>query len=117
MISQWVFWIGFSCLIIHELDAIEKKEWKLFPVLRSLPDSLAFRWFTGLHLPLLAFFLFKLSASPSQQATMSGFSVFFLLHLVAHLVLWSLPDNRFNNWFSQLWIWGAAVCGALYLFL
>ena len=113
MISpQMIFWLGFSCLLVHELDAIQKQEWRLFPVLNKMSDAAAFKWFVALHLPLFFVFLVQLASPTAQLNTMYGFSIFFLVHLGLHLALWRLPHNKFDNVFSQCWIWGAAAFNA-----
>ena len=50
-----IFYLGIACLFTHELDAIQRHEWRIFPFLRKLKDETAFYIFTLLHIPLWFF--------------------------------------------------------------
>ncbi len=49
---EWIFLTCYALVIGHELDAIQQKEWRIFPGTNLLPDQLGFRVFTALHVPL-----------------------------------------------------------------
>ncbi|VAX19595.1 hypothetical protein MNBD_NITROSPINAE01-198 [hydrothermal vent metagenome] len=43
-----IFLVGFALLLTHELDAIGRHEWRIFPLVRRLEDFMAH---LGLSLP------------------------------------------------------------------
>ncbi|MEM1483719.1 DUF6713 family protein [Oscillospiraceae bacterium PP1C4] len=47
-----LFAIIISLLLIHEMDAIRTKEWKMFIILKKMTDEKAYKVFTLIHLPL-----------------------------------------------------------------
>jgi hypothetical protein len=108
-----------ALLITHELDAVRRHEWRILPVLRSLPDEAGFAWFTLLHAPLfVAFFWWMGSASAEArlifQAVLSAFAV---AHAGLHWLLRKHPRYEFNNRLSWSLILSAAVAGGLYILL
>ena len=66
--KDFLFFINLSLLVIHEFDAIRRKEWRLFVFLKDLEDELAYQIFTLLHLPflLLIFWFLTQATAPSQ---------------------------------------------------
>lgn len=99
-------------LVIHELDAIHRHEWRFFFASVPVTDETAFRIFTALHVPaLLIVFLFV-----QHPAFQQGFDVFAVAHAGAHLALRDHPKLDFETWFSRVWIYGGAVLGAVHLF-
>ena len=78
--TDLVFFAAVSLLLLHEMDAIDKREWRLLFVLRRLPDDGAMRWFIFLHLPLFVALLALVAAGPSTavrwiEAGVDGFLV------------------------------------------
>ena len=55
--ADLLFYLAFSGLITHELDAVHKHEWRLLFVLRSMADAPACRAFVLLRVPLFAVLL------------------------------------------------------------
>ncbi|MEO1019618.1 MAG: DUF6713 family protein, partial [Pseudomonadota bacterium] len=49
-----LFFLGFSILLAHELDAVRGSEWRLLPLLKRLPETQARDLFIVLHVPLVA---------------------------------------------------------------
>ncbi|WP_368665131.1 DUF6713 family protein, partial [Paenibacillus borealis] len=50
-----IFSINFALLLLHEMDAIRAKEWRMFIILKDMEDNRVFKVFTILHLPLYTF--------------------------------------------------------------
>lgn len=77
---EWIFLTCYALVIGHELDAIQQKEWRIFPGTNLLPDQLGFRVFTALHVPLfmLLNWLFFFSA-PRMSCTRQSSGLPFLL--------------------------------------
>ena len=59
-----------SLFVLHELDAVHRHEWRVFPLIRRLPDEVGFTVFVTLHLPifLLIFWLETFSTPEVARA-------------------------------------------------
>lgn len=105
------FLIGMAFLFVHELDAIQHHEWRFFFSLLPLSDITAYRIFTTAHIPLFVLIMWNAHILWFQI----GFDVFFTIHAGLHWILRNHPKIKFNNGFSQLWIFGAALFGLIHL--
>ena len=117
--KELLFLVGFGFLATHELDAVTQSEWRLLYVLRALPEPLARDAFVALHVPLFALLLW-LCHHP--RAALRGFSrialaAFLVIHVGLHLRLQAHPLYHFHGALSQALIFGAGLCGLLYLLL
>ena len=112
-----LFFIGVSSLLLHEMDAIDKKEWRLLFVLRKLPDEGALRWFIILHLPLFVGLLALVAAVPTDTTRWieGGVDAFLIVHAGLHERLSAAGDHSFANRFSRGLIWSAALFAAAHL--
>ncbi|MGH3144645.1 MAG: DUF6713 family protein, partial [Rubrobacter sp.] len=54
MLNHPFFLLGFCFLLVHEMDAIRCKEWRVFPVTSRMADEAGYVAFTALHVPLYA---------------------------------------------------------------
>ncbi len=112
-LSDLVFLLGVSCLLLHELDAIHEREWRFFFVSVPVEDETACRIFVALHLPLFYFILWNI-----QQVWLQiPLDVFLMIHGGLHLLLRNHRLIAFDTWFSWLWIYGGALVGLLHLML
>lgn len=105
------FYVSMAFMATHELDATQRREWRLLFLGAPLDDVTAFRLFTVLHVPLFAWIIWAAS-SPTFQ---TGFSLFAVIHAGVHWLVRRHPRNEMNNPFSWFLIGGAALCGAVYL--
>ncbi len=108
-----LYYLGLACLFTHELDAVTHSEWRLMPLLKSLPDDAASQWFVGLHVPLF-FAILWMSHAPKEgvrNATRLGVAFFLIVHAVLHFALSSDPLYTFHGSLSRLLIVAAAACG------
>jgi surface polysaccharide O-acyltransferase-like enzyme len=114
-----VYYLGIAALFTHELDAVLNLEWRLLYHLRTLPDVTASSFFIGLHLP--AFFLFFYLGHHPNKKISERFRVvvaaFLVIHSVLHFRLSDFEDYQFQGFASNFYIYGAALMGAVYLFL
>ncbi len=112
-----IFFLAVSSLLLHEMDAIDKKEWRLLFVLRKLPDEGALRWFILLHLPLLVALLALVAAEPSTttRSIEGGVDVFLIGHAVLHEILSVRGDSSVASTVSRVLIWSAGLFAALHL--
>jgi len=115
--ADLLFFLGVSLLLMHEMDAIDKEEWRLMFVLRKLPREGALRWFITLHLPLFVGLLFLVAAGPSSTTRWieGGVDVFLIAHAALHENLSRTGDRAFANNFSRTLILLAAAFAAAHL--
>lgn len=112
-----LFFSAISVLLLHEMDAVDKREWRLLFVLRRLPDDGAMRWFVLLHLPLLIALLALVAAGPSTVVRWAegGVDAFVIVHAGLHERLAALGHGAFRNAYSRSLIWGSAALALIHL--
>jgi hypothetical protein len=115
--DQLFFFAGLSFILTHELDAVQRREWRIFPGLARQGDEAGFAVFTALHVPLFLALLWAAFAGGLNRAFASGLSAFFILHVGLHLLALRHPRNEFSGPLSWALIGGAGGCGALHLLL
>ncbi len=117
MINDLIFYLGVALLLTHELDAIQRHEWRIFPIIRKLKDEIAYYWFTILHIPLFVLLLW-LMCYPSAN-TRFWFQVcmdiFFIVHMVLHKLLNSDKKYEFVGVFSKAIIFSMGMVGIVHL--
>jgi hypothetical protein len=111
MISSIFFYLGLTCMTIHEMDAIRCKEWRMFPGLQLLSDKWGHILFVFAHIPLFFFVYWQLTYSESIEAFRIGFDALMIIHLLLHLLFLKHKNNNFKDWISWSIIVGAGVCG------
>lgn len=117
MPSHFFFYLALSFLLIHEMDAVRCKEWRIFPILSLLNEKTGFQVFMFAHIPLFGVLLWALMGSQNPIYWIQGLNYFFLLHLFAHLLFLRHPKNEFKDGLSWLWIIGAALFGGIDLLI
>ena len=117
--DDWAFYAVLALLVAHELDAVERHEWRLFPVLRSLSDGLAGRVFVLLHVPLfLVLFRFATHPSPRvRRRVRLAIDAFAVAHAGLHRRFRGHTDYEFEGPTSRVLIHGAALAGLAHLLL
>jgi hypothetical protein len=112
--SRLLFYCASVFILLHEMDAVHKKEWRIFPGLNRLDDEMGYRVFTWAHVPLYLLFFWGIwGQHGAQQGVMIGMDIFYLAHLGAHILLRNHPKNLFRGFTSWAFIVGAAVFGGL----
>lgn len=112
--SDLLFWATLALLATHELDAVYRREWRMLPGFRHLPEHFAAELFIGLHAPLfLAIFLAAQAGANSQFALC--LSAFAVIHLGLHRLFRTHPAYRFHGIWSRAFIGSAGMCGAAHL--
>lgn len=56
-----IFYIGITLMILHEMDAIRCKEWRILPGLSLLTDKMGHLVFMVAHIPIFFFLFLKLT--------------------------------------------------------
>ena len=129
------FYLSLSFMFTHELDAIQKHEWRILPPFSFIKDDkLSASLFIYLHAPLFLLFLLLVSSrgksaeiDKSHSNTFTSkirfflknnafvllYDMFAVAHLIAHVALRKIPLYEFNNWFSFSIIISSAVFSIL----
>lgn len=116
MANHVFFYLGLSLIMMHEMDAIRCKEWRIFPGMSFLNDHIGFKVFMFAHIPLY-FYIFSSLYGEEKKSFMYGFSVFLVIHLALHLLFLMHKKNEFKDSISWTIIGGAGVCGLMDLML
>jgi hypothetical protein len=109
------FYAGLSLILTHELDAVRRREWRIFPGLARLDDETGYALFTALHVPLFLALLWALFDGGLERGLADGLSAFFVVHVGLHLLALRHPRNEFTGLLSWAAIGGAGLCGVLHL--
>lgn len=116
MDANLFFYTAFILMLIHEMDAVRRHEWRVFPLLaRIKDDERGYLLFSAIHIPLylaLFFALFPGEGGVNHSAT-DGFAIFCIVHVALHLLFSKHPAYEFNNWYSWMLILGAGIAGAI----
>ena len=103
-----------SLRVVHEMDAIRGKEWKMFIILKDMPEEKAYPIFMLLHIPLYTAILFLLFSS-FFQAGYYIVDIFLIAHLLLHLFFRDHPANRLNGPISKWIIYSSGALAVLHL--
>ncbi len=117
MIDNIIFLTGLSLIVIHEMDAIRCREWKIFPGLSQLKDKTGYIVFLFAHIPIFYFLFWQLTNSSDFETFRMGFDIFLILHVGLHVLYLKHKNNEFKDWISWTIILGTGLCGLLDLIL
>ena len=104
-----LYYLALSFILMHEMDAIRCKEWRIFPLISMLEDKLGYIVFVFLHIPLF-YWVLSQSNNPSFRW---GFDIFLMVHVGLHILFLKHKKNEFIDWISWSIIIGAGVFGGL----
>jgi hypothetical protein len=110
------FIIGLGFILAHEMDAVKQKEWTIFPGLSALNDRLGYYVFTAIHVPLYFLLFYGLlhhGLQPINTGLIKSLDIFFIIHVVLHILYLKHRNNLFRSAFSWSLIAGAGVCGLI----
>ena len=110
-----IFTLGFTFILIHEMDAMRCHEWRILPITSFMNEKLGMTTFIFLHIPLFYVFLFPILFT--SESFRFGCSIFFIVHLFLHLLFLTHKKNEFKDWISWSLISGAGICGLLYIMM
>jgi hypothetical protein len=99
---------------MHEIDAVYRKEWGIFPFLRDMDESKAATWFIVLHLPFFLLLLSSITTAAPHRLRICV-AVFSVIHVALHFFWPRTSKYMFDSFASRAWIWGSGVAGAIYL--
>ena len=86
-----LFTFNYSLLLLHELDAIRAREWKMFIFLKDMKEQNGYIVFTLIHLPLYFWVIYTVS-----QVWSGGYAIVYLLtdiFLIGHAVIHYFSAN------------------------
>jgi hypothetical protein len=117
LVRNTLFYLALATLFTHELDAVANHEWRIMPILRSLPEEIALTAFVMLHVPIFAVLLALVFSINDRvrRASRIGVGVFLLAHAGLHLLFAGDANYEFSSSLSNILIFGGALVGGLYL--
>ena len=116
--EQLTFLITLSLLLVHEMDAIQAKEWKMFIILKDMTDETACNVFIGFHFPLYFCALYALlSGGTAGYVLKIIIDVFLLGHALIHFAFRKHSGNGFHTLFSKIIIYSMAALALLHFIL
>ena len=110
-----VFYLGVALILVHEMDAIRCREWRIFPGLSLLKERAGMITFIFLHIPLFYWIAYEINAV--HQNFILGFDIFLIVHLFLHILFLWHKNNEFKDWISWTIIIGAGLCGVVDLWI
>jgi hypothetical protein len=119
MLMNYLFLLNISLLILHEMDAIRRKEWKLFIVLKDMQEERGYLVFSLLHLPLCFIILYFImdNGSPYYHVFTLVINGFLIFHGGIHLLFRNNRDNKFRGVYPNMVIFLMSILAALQLVL
>lgn len=114
-----VFYLGVGMIFTHELDAMLNKEWRVLPLTSWLSDENGQLVFLVAHIPIFAILVALISSTSAivRARTRFGVSAFLALHGLLHAAFMMSENYEFESALSNTLIFGAAICGSIYLML
>ncbi len=113
MTKHFFFYLALSFILLHEMDAVRCKEWRIFPGLSLLNEKTGFIVFMLTHIPLFFLLIWGLFTLQEPESLIKGLNIFFIIHLGLHLLFLKHKNNLFKDWLSWTIIIGMAVFGLL----
>ena len=114
-----LFVLKLSLLLLHEMDAVRAREWKMFIFLKSMREETAYIIFSVVHLPLYFWALFTISQPFSSGYTFVYLitDVFLIAHTVIHFFFRRHAANSFSSAYSNALIYIMGVLAVIHLIL
>lgn len=118
MNDHFFFWVGMSFVLVHEMDAIKQQEWAIFPLISGLKEKIGYYVFVALHIPLYWVLFWNLYRDDGLNLSLvKGLDIFFVVHVLLHVLFLKHPKNQFTSLFSWVIIIGGGLAGVLDLAL
>ena len=94
-------------------------EWQVLPLLRSLADNAGQVTFVLAHVPIFAIVIACVASLNLKIRSLARdiASAFLVVHAILHFAFSGHPAYAFESLLSNGLIYGAAVCGAVYLLM
>lgn len=113
-----VFYLGFATLCTHELDSMLNHEWRIIPLIRSLPEQTGMTVFIAVHILIFAILVVLIASNSSKIRHYSrlGVGLFLIAHVGLHSLFSTHPAYEFSSVLSNLLIYTGAILGLIYLY-
>jgi len=114
-----VFLLNFSLLLLHEMDAIRAKEWKMFVILKDMKEQTAYFVFSLLHLPLYFWIIYSITQTSSGKHNYIFLvtDAFLIFHSVIHFFFRKHKANEFKSFYSKALIYLMGILAMIHLVL
>jgi hypothetical protein len=116
MTAEFIYWGMVAAFFTHELDAVNRHEWRVLPLTSWMPEWIGEQIFIWCHVPLF-FLIFWFSEASSTNEFRIGLSAFAVIHVGLHWVFRKHPANEFNNVSSWVLILLTGGLGAVHVLL
>lgn len=107
--------IIYALFLVHEMDAIQNEEWRMFIFFKDMNSNNAYILFTLLHLPIYALLIMFTLSLKYQEITIMIVNIFLVFHTVLHLLFEKHSNNKLKSFLSRFIIYGMGVLAVLYL--
>ena len=109
-----IFALELALFFTHEMDAVRRKEWKMFILLKKMGDEKAYQIFMLLHIPLYLIILL-LFTFPSLYIGYFVIDIFLMAHMFIHFGFKQHPANKLNGAISRGIINSAGLLAIIHL--
>jgi hypothetical protein len=119
-VSAALFVFNCALLLLHEMDAIRAKEWKMFAVLKSMREETAYIVFASIHFPLYLLLTFIMAQAINSSLAPAYYIVMNLLliaHTGTHFFFRRHSANGFTSFYSNALIYAMGIFALLHLVL
>ncbi len=106
-----------SLLLLHEMDAIRTKEWKMFIILKDMTDETAYKIFLFAHLPLYFLVIFLILHNNSNILLPIIIDIFLIGHAIVHFCFRKKENNGFTSLYSKIIIYALGMLAVIHLYL
>lgn len=105
----------FALFLLHEMDAIRAKEWKMFIILKDIKEEAAYLVFSAVHLPLYLLLLYLLLKAEGDFTFYLIADILFIVHTLVHICFRKHPDNGFGSVYSKTILYGMGIIALLHM--
>jgi len=110
--------LNLAFIIMHEFDAIRRREWKMFGFLKGFSEKSQYTIFLWVHFPLLlfVFYYFRTVFYGDSCILWLLWNCLMILHFAVHLIALRWKSNVFD-YASFIWIGGTALTSLINIIL
>ncbi len=109
-----LFVVLISLFLLHEMDAVRVREWKMFIFLKDLKEETAYFVFSIMHLPLYFIILFFLFKVRENNTFIIIFDALMVTHTIVHICFRKHADNGFHPFYSKAIIYMMGILAVIH---
>lgn len=112
-----IFMVNVSLILIHEMDAIRNKEWKMFVFLKNIEQNKASKIFILLHLPIYIGLLYFMHGDyyGFKPRVYLALDIFLIFHSIIHFLFRRHKENGFESVFSNFIIYSMGLLSIFHI--